>query len=431
MKKILVSVSLAAGAAGLSSALAQSLDIVSPKLWNVSANLRGFYDDNYTSGHQRSGSGGIEASSTVSANVDLQQTDFGVRYTFGMYYYFQRANDGISPLDYTHQADFWFDHSFDETFKLNATDSFVIAQDPQLVQGGSTRRVGGNNLDNRANLSLTKEWTRQFSTTTHYANNLVVYDNNGNRNGGITNNPSQAALLNRMEQSAGMDFSWQFQQETTGFIGYTFTWVRYTAGQTIAHQAIINGNTVNYFSDARNTDTHYAYIGASHQFSANLSGIAKIGGSETDLYNDPVSPSTSLAPYADISATYTFSPGSYVQGGFSQNQNSTDVVTPNPSLTNGHLTQYQESSVFYMDVTHRFDAKLTGTLITQYSYSKFKEGAYNGQGDSSVNAGVNLAYAINRHFSAEAGYNFDELFSNIAGRGNTRNRVYLGLGANY
>jgi hypothetical protein len=213
-----------------------------------------------------------------------------------------------------------------------------------------------------------------------------------------------------------------------GFIGYAYSWVRYTGNRQISPQQVINSKLVTYMSDARNYNSHYAYVGASHEFSPNLSGTGRVGASYTDLYNDPVSPSKSLAPYADISLTYTYIPGSYVQAGYRQDMNSTDVVAPN---NGGHLTQYQESSVFYFDINHQFTPKITGSLVSQYQYSSYKEGAYSGQGDSEVSVGVNLTYQINRHFSAEAGYNFDELFSNIDGRGNTRNRVYIGLGAHY
>ena len=47
MKKIFVSIGLAASAAGLSSVFAQGMESATPKLWNVSGTLRGFYDDNY------------------------------------------------------------------------------------------------------------------------------------------------------------------------------------------------------------------------------------------------------------------------------------------------------------------------------------------------------------------------------------------------
>ena len=432
MKKIFVSVGLAAaGAAGLPSLHAQSMDAgASPKIWNVAANLRGFYDDNYAVAHDKTGSFGFELSPSVSANVALQQTDIGVRYTFGMYYYLQRAQNGIDPLDYTHQGDFWLDHSFNERFKLTLADTVAVGQDPQLVQGGSVIRVNGNNVANTATATLNSEWTRQFSTTTHYGNNLVVYDNGGTNS---PSNPSQAALLNRMQQDVGTTFNWQFQPETTGFIGYDFTWVNYTGNEQIAPQYVLinppNIRTVNYYSDARNYRTHTLYLGVSEEFSPNLSASVSLGASSTYLYNDPISKENSLSPYANASVTYTYMPGCYVQANFTQGQNATDVSTPS---ANGQLTQYQESSVFTLSLNHQLTTKLSGSLIGGYQYSSFKNGAYeNNTGDSSVSAGLHLNYTINRHFSANAGYDFNELFSTINQRGNSRNVVYLGLGANY
>jgi hypothetical protein len=394
-------------------------------MWNVAGTLRGFYDDNYAVANNKKGSFGIEVSPSASANIDLQQTTIGIRYTFGMYWYQQRESAGMDAFDYTHQADLWLEHAFTGRVKLNLTDTLAIAQDPELVDGGAVTRVGGNNVANHATATLTTDWTRQFSTATHYGNDLYIYSDSSTTNNGA--NPSNAALLNRIEQSVGTDFQWHFTPETMGFVGYAYNWVRYTGDQLIAQQTVVP-ITYSYMSAARNYNAHYGYVGASHQFSPNLSGTGKVGASYTDLYNDPVSDSKSWAPYADISLVYTYIPGSYMQAGFRQDINSTDVVAPN---NQGQLTQYQESSVFYFDINHRFTPKITGSVVSQYQYSSYKEGAYSGDGDNSVSVGANLTYQINRNFSCEAGYNFDELFSNIAGRGNTRNRVYIGLGANY
>jgi hypothetical protein len=85
-----------------------------------------------------------------------------------------------------------------------------------------------------------------------------------------------------------------------------------------------------------------------------------------------------------------------------------------------------------MSLNHQLTPKLSGSLVGGYQYSSYKDGAYaNNTGDSSVDAGLHLNYTINRHFSANAGYDFSELFSTINQRGNSRNVVYLGLGANY
>lgn len=435
MKKIFVSVGLVAvGAAGLPSANAQSMGAsTAPKIWNVSGTLRGFYDDNYTVSHNKKGSAGFEVSPSVSANIDLQQTDIGIRYTYGMYYYQDREDNGSNPIDSTHRADLWVDHAFSESLKGNVTDSFVVAQDPKIVDGGAITRVGGNNVANRAKATIDKDWTRQFSTSTHYGNNLFIYsDTQGTNNVPTGVNPSQASILNRIEQKVGTDFQWHFQPETMGFVGYAFSWVRYTGDQKIApdDSVTIPGKTIQYFSDARNYNAHYAYVGVQHEFTPSLTGQARGGVNDTDNYNDPAGSYNSWSPYADINLTYTYIPGSYVQAGFTQDINSTDVVQPNPG--NGHLTAYQQSSVFYMDINHRFTPKITGSLVSQYQYSKYENGAYSGTtGDSDVSVGVNLTYQINQHFSANAGYNYDELFSDIAGRDYTRNRVYVGLGASY
>lgn len=428
MKKIFVSVGLAAaGAAGLPSVFAQSVQAPAPaKVWNVSSTLRGFYDDNYRVSHDKQGSFGFELSPSASANIALRQTDIGIRYTYGMYYYLKRADNGNSPIDHTHQADLWVDHAFTGRLKANASDSFVVAQDPKLVDGGAVTRVGGNNVANRAKLSVTADWTRQLSTATHYGNNLFIYsDSFGTNNVPAGNSPSQAALLNRIEQSVGTDLQWHMQKETMVFVGYQFSWVRYTGNQQI--QQPFNGYT--YFSDSRNYNAHYGYVGVQHEFSPSLSGQARGGASYVDLYNDPVSATKSWAPYADVNLTYTYIPGSYVQAGFTQDINATDVAARG---SDGHLTQYQQSSVFYMDINHQFTSKITGSLISQYQYSTYKDGQYGGStGDSDVSVGVNLNYQINRHFSANAGYNFDELFSDIPGRDYSRNRVYVGVAANY
>jgi hypothetical protein len=68
-------------------------------------------------------------------------------------------------------------------------------------------------------------------------------------------------------------------------------------------------------------------LGFQHAFLPNLSVNAQGGVQYTESYNDPLS-SPSLAPYAVMSAVYTYAPGSYAQIGFTESQNATDVVAP-------------------------------------------------------------------------------------------------------
>jgi hypothetical protein len=70
-------------------------------------------------------------------------------------------------------------------------------------------------------------------------------------------------------------------------------------------------------------------------------------------------------------------------------------------------------------------------VIGRYQMSTYQGGSADNSSDQSYGVGINLHYQINQHFSTEIGYNFDDLQSKQSGRGYQRNRVYIGLGANY
>ena len=145
MKKLFVSVGLAAiGTAGLQAANAPDAGADASKVWNVSATLRGFYDDNYLTTSQKKGSFGFEASPSFSLNMPLQQTEIGLKYTYGLYYYQERQDLGQNPIDQTHQFDLWLDHKFSPRWEARLEDSVVVAQDPALLTPGvvTNRRSG-------------------------------------------------------------------------------------------------------------------------------------------------------------------------------------------------------------------------------------------------------------------------------------------------
>ena len=491
MKNFFISAGLlAAGAAGFqATALGQGNDIISPKAWSVAATLRGFYDDNYNIGGAGKGSFGGEISPSISVNVPLQQTDMGIRYIYGLYYYEDRDALGLQPFDHTHQVEIWLDHAINERWKLNVTDTFAIGQEPELLQPDPTTgravtyRVNGDNMANHANVTLDTQWTRLFGTALHYGNNFYSYDNNGGMVGPQTTpgffplmgsvfppvnshvgmpgwnqfiNPdgtpgggaSLAGLLDRIEQSVGLDLNWTFSPETKVFAGYNFSWVNYLGNEPITVYNYVSGLTpvgigmppvlvgfiptspqsVVYNSDSRDSRSHNVYVGFSHQVTANISAMVNVGATYTDSYNDPLGAADSLSPSANASISYTYSPGSYVQVGVSHGENATDQVAPE---ANGRITAYQHSTVFFADLNHRITEKLMGTVIGRYSYSTFERGAASGSGDISYNFGVNLSYQISRHFNAELGYNYDLTDSALLGRGYARNRVYFGLGATY
>jgi hypothetical protein len=430
-----------------------------PKFWNVSATLRGFYDDNYAVSPTSKSSFGTELLPTISLHVPLKQTDLGIRYSYGLYYYEERHSN---PFDQTHQVDLWLDHAFNERWHVKVTDTFAAGQDPQLTNpnttgANATYRVNGDFISNHGEVKLSTDWSRLFSTDLTYDNSFYDYSNSGTTAGllappytitpttlGLTHSgasgwqslsgaPSLAGILDRVEQDVSLDLKWHILPETTAFIGYEFSWVNYTGNEPIAvvnyvHLPTLVPQSLVYKSSDRDNTTHYGYLGIEQQFTSNLSGTIRGGASYTDSYADPLFPSTSWAPYADVSLAYTYRPGSFVQLGFTHDIGATDQVQPDAA---GQLTQYSESSVIYLDVNHRFTPKLSASAIGRIQYSTYQGGQASSMDETDYGLGLNVTYQINQHFSVDAGYNYDDLVTAIAGAGYTRNRVYLGLTANY
>jgi hypothetical protein len=433
MKKLFVSLGLiAAGTASLQGAYAPDWNSTEASMWSVSGTLRGFYDDNYetasTSSGGKRGSFGFEFSPQLEFNVPLQQTEVGVRYTYGLYYYQEREDLNQNPIDQSHQFDLWVDHAFTERWQARVQDSFVMGQEPELIDPNTSvaTRTEGNNIRNTGTLTLNTTWTRLFSTQLGYQNTFYDYQNSG----GNYADPSLAGTLNRIEQSVWLNLQWLVRPETMFLVGGNFGLVNYTADEQIAWSsplAVITGNPY-YYSQDRDNRSYIGYLGFQHAFLPNLSLNAQGGFQYTDSYNDPLS-SPSWSPYAVMSATYTYAPGSYAQIGFTESQNATDVVAPDP--TSGRITQNQESSTLYASINHKLTPKLLGSVIGRWQHSIFNEGLYNNQATDYYNLGVNLSYSFNQHLSADAGYNLDNYASQIPGNSYTRNRVYLGVTAAY
>ena len=430
MKKLFISLGLAAvGTTGLHAAYAPDLNpMQTTKIWSTSATLRGFYDDNYTTSPNgdKQGSGGFEVSPSLQLNVPLQQTVIGLKYTYGMYYYQDRQDNGNDPVDQTHQVDLWLDHAFTERVQGTLKDTLAIGQEPSLLNpsGGPISqpyRVEGNNLANNATATLTTDWTREFSTVSTYNNGYYYYQNDT----GTAANPSLAALLNRIDQYIGTDFRWAVNRDTFALIGYQFEWVNYTAGEVIGQATTFP--FTRYYSNDRNSRSHIGYLGFQSTLYPNLNVSVKAGAQATEYFNDSASP-TFVTPYVVSTASYTYAPGSYVQLGVQHVQNASDIAAVG---SNGNITQSQQSTVVSASVNHQITAKLMGSVIGSFQSSRYNQGAFNNNAQDFYAFGANLSYAFNPHFSTELGYNFDDLQSNVPGQGYSRNRVYLGVTASY
>ena len=434
MKRIITSTGLVVlGAASLHAQNAAAPHLTSlqtTKPWSVSASLRGFYDDNYVTRPSNSPTGlnkqdsfGFELTPSVGFNWVLPQTYVGLSYAYGMRYYEAREKDRV---DQTHQADLKLSHAFTERYKLDVTDSFVAAQEPELLArpGGGIPvpiRVEGNNIRNMASANLNAGLTDRLGAMLGYSNTLYDYEKSGVA--------SLSALLDRTEHLFTANLRWQAQPSTVGILGYQYGITEYDKKQILGKVLQIGpagALTIrDIHSDARDSTSHYIYAGADHSFDPQLNGSFRAGAQITEY--DNVSSDTQVIPYADASLTWTYNPGSYVRMGVRHTRMATDIGF----ITASTPTLDQEATTAYAEINHKITAKLNGNLITQFQHGTFEAGGANGQSEDLFMVGANVSYEINKFLAAEAGYNYDRLDSDLADRSFTRNRVYIGIRATY
>ena len=102
---------------------------------------------------------------------------------------------------------------------------------------------------------------------------------------------------------------------------------------------------------------------------------------------------------------------------------------PNPNQA-GEINVSAQSGTVFAAVVHRIMPKLYGSIQGQYQNSTYYGGLYDGKDANFYLVGLNLRYQFTPNFSAEAGYNYDNLNSSVQGSYD-RNRVYIGVTGSY
>lgn len=440
MKKIVASVGLVA--LGASTLQAASFLTDSGKPWSVSATLRGFYDDNINAAPDDANLGkysresvGFEVSPSVMFTWPIDQTTLNLGYTYSYKYYDKQLAGSGGHDDNSHTFNLALDHAFNERYQLNVTDSFVLGQEPDLLRTGNAmttfQRVPGDNIRNYGSVKFTGQATRLFGYSLGYANSFYKYQDTGARDDGTGNTlASLAGLLNRLEHVVPLDTRWQMSPTTVGIFGYQYREVDYTASEAIGGPLPpVPGMTV--YSDNRDSRTHYLYVGGDHTFNPSLSGALRVGAQYTDYFNDP-NTDTQWSPYFLASIRYTYLPESYFEVGATHDRNATDVLGIDYTGGKANITMDQESTIVYASVNHRITPKLYGSVLGQYQHSEFYGGSFDSETEDYYMAGLNFEYRFTPNFSAQAGYNYDLLDSNLGDvRNMHRNRVYIGLTARY
>ena len=376
------------------------------KVWEVTGSLRGFYDDNYTTAPEAAAeeSWGIEVSPginlTIGEGTDLE---FSAGYAFGMRYYEDRETDNE---DYGHELGISLSKAFSNTSVFQLSDSFVIAQEPEILNGGAMHRLEGDNMRNTLSASYRQVLSGNILGELGYGNSIFDYDE-----------AYHSALLDRSYNQVNLDVIYDMEQ-TEYFVGYKFASTDFDGGDL--------GGGTNFKSDARDNDSHYGYVGVRHQLNKEFVASAQAGAQYVDYYNFDLMPGLipedETSPYVNAAMEWGYAEGSKLVAGVSLARGATDLQAAD-----------QETSAVYAQFLHKITAKVHGTLTARYQDSEISGGGVrvDGKTESLMLLGASLTYAIADNIWTELAYNFDELDSDIPRRSFERNYLSIGIGTSY
>jgi len=402
--------------------------------------LRGFYDDNVGTvpNNQSVPAGshrdtyGFEVSPSASLNLSMEQTTVNLGVLYSLKQYGTRPPYSADDTDHTLTFNAGLNHAFNERFQLKVSDSFVLGQEPDTLRAGNTfstfQRLSGDNIRNYGAIAFDAQLTPQFGIDVGYDNAYYKYSSDVaaiDALGNITT-PSSAGSLNRLENGAHVEGLWAVQPETKAILGYRFHQVDFTGDQYIFGNINVPASLSK--SEVRNSRSHTVYLGLQHNFTQELAGDVRVGGSYYDYFNS-ANTSTEWSPYVSGSLHYTYAPECSVEGGLSYERTPTDLI----GYSGTGFTTDADTAAVYLAINHRIASKLYGNLTGQFQYNTYNNGAFASQDEQYYLLGANLEYRFNQYFSASAGYNYDRLESGLKAydRGYDRNRVYIGFTARY
>ena len=401
MNKRIITLGVAAiGVAGVQAADAG-------KVWEVTASLRGFYDDNYTTSPDvlAEESWGIEVSPGINLTLgEGTDMEFSAGYAFGMRYYEDRGGDNE---DYGHELGISLDKKFSDTSVLLLSNGLVVAQEPEILNGGTPLRIEGDNLRN----TFAAQYRRILSGSTGveigYGNSIFDYEEE-----------YHSALLDRSYNEVSLDVFYG-AAETEYYAGYRYSSTDFE-GDVLKVPGLV------FDPGARSNHAHSGYVGARHQLDKNIRADVRAGVQNVDYYDFDLMPGLipedETSPYVDARMEWEYAEGSKLVAGATLARGATDLQAADQEITS-----------VYAQLLHKISGRVHGTLTGRFQDAEISGGGegLDGKEESLLLLGASLTYAVADNIWAEVAYNYDELDSDVPYRSFERNYLSVGIGTTY
>lgn len=377
-----------------------------PLKWVVSVTAT--YDDNVNPGRgEEDSSFGITPYVGLSFVSMTPQTTWDVYARLGLIYYFD-APEGMDEVSSASRAGINLTHRFSERLRFVSRNFISYELEPDYSYGYASSRIQGEYLNWQSDNSIGFRWSERFATYTGVRlYGLEYFD--------VENN-------NRLGCEIYNQFRYQMSPQTV----LTFD-ARY--GQTSG-----DGFSSDY------SDQYYL-IGAEHRFSPTTIGIVRAG---VQLHDVDDSDDSTSSPYVEFAMnsqwTKQFSVRAFARYGI-EGYN-TIYIVPGLGLNPPSVVEYDDASTLRLGVSGEYAISPTFSVFggvdylpTDYSSGRVVSGTpLSSVRDSSTdlfNAYIGLSMKFNDYLTGTLTYNYTDSSSDFDYSTYDRNRISLGVSAEF
>ncbi len=366
--------------------------------FKLTVNVNGGYDDNITTSNQlKHGS----AFTDTGAQVEYDFGDSRTRLSLSLgadftYYYDYVAVPGTTSNDYDINIPLRLSLTYKATPRFTfVSDIFLTyTSEPDFTIAQGVNQRAGNYFFTQDKFTANYLWSPRFATATSYTLGALRYDD------------AQLGFFdNRWENTFGNEFRFILAPTTTLVAEYRFQVFTYTGAD-------------------RGSTTQYVLAGFDHTFDPQLTMSLRGGAQFRDFDTNGVASET--APYLEANFNYAVAKRTTVAW-----TNRYGLEEPDDSFS-------QSRKTFRTGLTAKYDftAKISASLGTYYEHDDYQAldqpGIFiPGFTEQVVNLGLTLQYAFTRYFGAQLGYNYTDVWGDIASREYTRNRVWAGVNVTF
>jgi hypothetical protein len=305
---------------------------------------------------------------------------------FGAIHYLDDTNR-TQDTDYSARAVFNISHAASERLKFVNNFYLSYEVEPNFGLGASTALRNGQYFYGYNNFAASYAWSERFSTTTSYTIDGIKYDD------------SQIGQMeDRLSHLISQQFAWAWTK-TAKIVGeYRYRTVDYRHANTDYH-------------------SHYLLAGVDKAWSERTNGSFRAG---AEFYSSQRSDKT--APYFEASLSHATSEKTTLQ------------VFTSVGFDGSEIGNYGSRYSYRLgaSATHQVSKKLRINGGVNYAYSTFDGiGLAPDVNEHEFSATAGLGYQVWRNVGIDANYSYTILSSDDSVRDYDRNRVSLGLSAQF